>query len=133
MLKEQKDNLPAVLLDIARLIGDDKALTLASSVGGCNFHVPTTEKAGKNRKLLIDLVGEAATDKIIAYYGGDRLYIPNCKAALTNIRNNDFCRDVKLAIEQGQTKTAALKQAAIKYGFSERWGYNLLSKANNAN
>lgn len=67
----------------------------------------------------------------MAHYGGERLYIPRCKSALTKIRDNQFFADITTAIANGNNKTAAIQQAAIKYGFSERWGYNLLSKASN--
>lgn len=126
-----QEQLPQVVLDISDLIGYDKALLLTERLGGRDFAVPLGDKASDNLATLIAAIGDKAANDFMAHYGGERLYIPRCKSALTKMRDNQFYADIASAIAKGTKKTAAIQQSAMKYGFSERWGYHLLSKASN--
>lgn len=123
--------LPEAVADIASVIGHSKALILIDNLGGRVFSVPMGNLASNNKNILISLIGDKAANDFMGHYGGESLYIPQCKQTLTNIRNDQFCADVATSIANGNNKTSAIQQLAMQYGFSERWGYNLLSKANN--
>lgn len=126
-----QEQLPQVVLDISDLIGYDKALLLTEKLGGRDFAVPLGDKTSDNLTTLMAAIGDKAANEFISVYGGERLYIPRCKSALTKIRDHQFCDDIASAVANGKMKTTAIQQLAMKYGFSERWGYHLLSKASN--
>jgi hypothetical protein len=128
-----QEQLPDVALEIADLIGYDKALLLFESLGGRDFPVPVGNRPSDNKAMLVTAIGDKAANTFMAHYGGERLYIPRCKNALTKIRDYKFCDDIATAIANGKTKTSAIQIIALKHGISERWGYKLLSKASKEN
>lgn len=122
-----KQHLPDSMLDIVEAIGWNAALTLVDQIGGIEFRFPDGILASKRKNWLIELIGEQPAAKLMRIYGGTRLYIPRCRAALLELRNHHFSQDMQQLIEQGFSKTAAVQQLAPRYQISERWAYRILA------
>lgn len=88
------DNLPASLRQIIDLVGLAPALALVQSFSGNVIQVPIGARpGGKMRERLSALMGEDAAEKMIAAYGGERLAIPRCVAALRDTRDRQIIAD----------------------------------------
>lgn len=119
--------LPDIVNHISALIGYRSALKLIQAIGGIDLVVPTGELNSSTAVLLINAVGDDDALTLMQAYGGERLYIPRCHAAMTQLRNKSFCQSVASAVTSGTTQTAAIHQYAPQYGFTERWAYVVLS------
>jgi hypothetical protein len=72
------DRLPGVLQEIAELIGEAKALEIASRAGGTRIYFPAT--AG-DKHWLVECIGRDAADKLCGHFAvggrrGQRIEIP---------------------------------------------------------
>ena len=123
-----KEQVPESILEIADVIGYEKTLLLVDRLGGLDFSVPVGSKESYNKQMLINAIGEDSALTFMKYYGGARVYIPRCQTALISMRNKKFYSDIKTAVEKGESKSFAVQSLSHEYGFSERWGYKLLSK-----
>lgn len=75
------------------------------------------------------LLGEKQTQAPLAIYGGARLYIPRCEAALRELRNCRFREDVRAMVEQqGVSQKVAVQCLIGQYGITERWAYEILNR-----
>lgn len=122
--------LPDVILDIAKLIGYRVALQLVQAMGGFDFAVPIAATGGRYYQLLLDAVGDIAAKLLIQEYGGERLYIPRCHAAFTQLRNQEFRAAVVAAVVAGEVQRTAIRRYAPQFGFTERWAYTVLREEN---
>ena len=122
------EQLPDVITDIAALIGYSNALLIVQSLGGIDFNIPKGSNESRRAQTLVDIVGQEAAHKIMKAFGGAKLYIPRCQAAMTYVRNKEFCAAIDLAKARGMSQTAAIEKYAPQHGFSERWAYVVLSR-----
>lgn len=107
------DNLPRSVRDIIELVGVAPALALVHAFPGNILKVPTgAREDGQVRARLIDLMGEAAAVQFMSTYGGERLTIPRCHAALRDERDRRIIGDY-----DSGTSVPAL---AVKYQLTER-------------
>lgn len=117
--------VPDTVYEIANLIGLENTLLLIEKFGGVYLEIP--KKLNSMRaKWLIDTVGTQATKVLLKNYGGGFVYIPKCHALLTELRNRQFCEMVHQLMSQGISQTVAVQTTAPEFGFSERWGVELL-------
>lgn len=119
--------LPAIVLEIAELIGLPNALILCEKLGGLDFDVPVHEKA-RHADLLVGLVGKTATIAMIERFAGERIYIPRCHDYMIAIRNQSFIDAVHGMMEKGVKQKQAIQQLAPQFGFTERWAYEILNR-----
>lgn len=120
--------LPDAVADIADIIGLNKTLLLVQKLGGVDFAIPMGNLQWSSEQLLIDAIGESAAAELMTAYGGERLYIPRCQAACIKLRNHEFRVAIEMMVASGKTQTAAIRQYAPQYGFTERWAYKILSE-----
>lgn len=72
---------------------------------------PDMEELPESTRELIDLIGYAATLRLIAYYGGTSLYVPKYESAFRRIRERrvlgdfDGCNHKSLARRYGLSET----------------------------
>lgn len=123
--------LPDIVNAISVLIGYRSALKLIQAIGGINLLMPTGELHSSTAALLINAVGKNDALMLMKAYGGERMYIPRCHAAMTQLRNQEFCKKVAVMVEKGDTQTAAIHLYAPQYGFTERWAYVVLRAESN--
>ncbi|MDK4595563.1 Mor transcription activator family protein, partial [Kingella kingae] len=71
--------------------------------------------------LLHEAIGKPQTEKLLAVFGGDVMYIPRCQLALQRLRNQRFRADYAALTDNGKTsKAMALLQLLPKYQISNR-------------
>lgn len=120
--------LPAIVIEIAELIGLPNALTLCEKLGGLDFDVPVHETA-RHAEWLVSLVGKTATIAMIERFAGERIYIPRCHDYMIAIRNQSFIDAVHGMMEKGVKQKQAIQQLAPQFGFTERWAYEILGRS----
>lgn len=120
--------LPEQARQIAALIGVAPALQLVERLGGTTFPVAKrANRIGEARfAILEDVVGIQAAEQLTAYYGGTKLYIPNCKDALRRVRNADMIREFDRRITQGETARDVVFDLAIRYRLADRVVWDIL-------
>lgn len=119
--------LPAIVWDIAELIGMPNALILCENIGGLDFDVPVSE-VSRNAEWLVSLIGQVATIALIERFAGERIYIPRCCDYMVAIRNQSFIDVLHRHMETGMSQKQAIQQLAPQFGFTERWAYEILNR-----
>lgn len=72
------NDVPGILAEIARLVGDDAAERLAVARGGQTLHVPGARTLTETHDL-VKILGERRAHMISAAYAGESLYIPRAR------------------------------------------------------
>lgn len=121
--------LPQAVLELVDVIGYEASIKLVQTFGGLDVHVPVGRLESGNLARLNETIGELAAEALMAVYGGARLYVPKCDAALIALRNQRFCQAVEEAVSLGESKKAAIQALAVEFGITERWGYDILARA----
>lgn len=105
--------LPQSIQELSDLIGLPATLAMVKAYGGVDLKVPVrTRSGGKTRGDLIALLGTVATERLILNYGGERLAVARCAAALRHQRNIEIIA----AYDAGQMPA----RLARAYGMTER-------------
>lgn len=114
-------NLPKSIRDLVELIGLPATLTLVKAYGGIYLKVPVGVRAdGATRARLVGMLGEEAAEKLIRTYGGERVAIARCEAALRDERDRRI-----IAEYDANTSAATL---ALREGMTERNIRNILKR-----
>lgn len=122
-------NLPESVVQIADIIGLSAAEQLVRAIGGTRFKFGKGRRDSPRLKLLHNTIGHEATEKLLAVFGGDTLYIPRCQIALQRLRNQRFRADFAALTHDGQTsKAMALLQLCPQYGISNRTADKILQE-----
>lgn len=120
--------LPSLIVEIAQLVGYEKALIFIKALGGTSFTMPTGKNRSDAEKMLLELLGETSAKMLMKRFGGERFYVPTCKPMWRDMRNQAFIEEIDKATKTGMSQATAIRVYAIKYGFSERWAYEILTK-----
>ncbi len=128
-LQDNDNLLPSIITHMMEIIGYQNTQKLINGLGGSNFDMPDyrTDNS-QNKQILIDLIGQQATTELIKVFSGERVYIPKCHSELARLRNRRFCQAVQADIDNGLTKTQAIKQQARQFNITERWGRMLANR-----
>lgn len=83
--------------DFVDLIGLDAAVKLFDALGGTEYPFPkgaNNNPDGAARfEALTNIVGLSAACALVRVYGGDAVYIPNCRYVRTRARNQLIVRE----------------------------------------
>ncbi len=90
--------------------------------------MPKGVENSEREAVLVNALGQETAQVLMQIYGGSRLYIPRCQLAMTELRNQAFFAEIERDISRGSSQTAAIQHHAPRFGFTERWAYELLSK-----
>lgn len=128
-LEQVTELLPPAVVQIADLIGFPATEQLLSAFGGTTFPIGKGLRAmGANRAALLrDTIGDEKTHLLIKNFGGEVLYLPRCDRALRELRNRRFLAEFSEVRDQGASSLMAMTLLCPKYGFSDRFGWQLLS------
>ena len=128
-LEQVTELLPSAVIQIADLIGFPATEQLLSAFGGTTFPIGKGLRAmGASRAALLrDTIGDDKTQLLIKNFGGEVLYLPRCDRALRELRNRRFLAEFAEAREQGSSSLMAMTFLCPKYGFSDRFGWQLLA------
>lgn len=107
---------PEIVDILETILGVDaaKKLMCAKGIAGCSITIPLGRKgrSSKTHDLLVNTVGEEAKEKIIAHFGGERIYIPRDHFGQIASRN----RQIVLSYEKGNS----VCDIAADFGMSDR-------------
>lgn len=130
-LEQVKSLLPETVLDIAELIGFPATASLIKMLGGTTIPFGKGVRAVGARRMgvLRDAVGEENTLILTRHFGGQPpVYLPRCNSALRELRNRSFIVEFEALRDQGLSSLRLMTELCPKYGFSDRFGWELLSK-----
>ncbi len=128
---------PRTAVDLCRVIGLDGAAKLITAWGGAVWDVPGRvgggNRAGRIRYAqLAELVGEPAADRLIGYWGGSPLAIPNLKEVIWS-RTQDKIRAEydRLTLREGYSGRDACFALAIEFRVTNKAILNAINKPDN--
>lgn len=127
-LSEFADSLPESVQNIVDVIGLADTEKLVKAVGGTRFKFGKGKHETARLKLLQQTIGTAQTEKLLAVFGGDVMYIPRCQLALQKLRNRRFRAAYAELTQQGVSKAMALLQLCPEYGISQRTADGILKE-----
>jgi len=129
-LEDVRELLPAVVLELADLIGYRHTLTLIERLGGVTFPVGKNIRHSGNRRadVLADTLPDSAVAHVVARFGGESLYIPRCAAALRELRNRRFLVEYHALRGRGESGRFALMLLCPRFGFSDRYAQRLIAR-----
>lgn len=122
------DYLPESIQEIVGVIGLADTEKLVKAVGGTRFKFGKGKQETARLKLLQQTIGETQTEKLLAVFGGDVMYIPRCQLALQKLRNQRFRAAFDDLIANGTSKAMALLQLCPEYGISQRTADSILKE-----
>lgn len=111
---------PRTARDLMRVAGLEAAAALIHARRGTCLRIPI-HVGGGQYALLQEIVGDPAAQRIVAYWSGTVLAVPNCKEAM-EVRDKDRMRADfdHLTLQLGYNSTEAITELALKYGSSYR-------------
>ncbi|MBF0273459.1 MAG: hypothetical protein HQL98_15530 [Magnetococcales bacterium] len=83
--------IPDSLQELVRVVGAEGALRLVAGFGGLTLALPTRLKPDGD---LVRLLGWETAEALVAWGGGDRIYIPRAERALRCLRDQEIRRRV---------------------------------------
>lgn len=119
--------LPEQIIELSEIIGLNATLNMVEHLGGLSFDVPSTLDT-KNGKWLSSIIGIDNAKKLIAYYGGDSLYVNNCDALRIHLRNAALVSAIFAKMETGTSRHRAVQETAPEFGITERRAYDILKQ-----
>ena len=128
---------PRTAADLVRVAGLEGAAAIISAWGGQEWPVPRrvgggNPKGQRRYAHLCEVAGEPVAQRIIAWCGGARLQVPNCKEVLWS-RNQDLIRTEfdALTSVHGYSSPEAVFELGIKYGVTGKAIENVLKRPDN--
>ncbi|MCX8962155.1 hypothetical protein EHW64_13690 [Erwinia psidii] len=133
-LEQARALLPDTVIEIAELIGYPATERLLKALGGTTLPIGKGLKAvGSVRaQLLNDAVGEENAKRLIHHFDKSFIYLPRCDRALRHLRNRAFLDEYAALYAGGKSSLLVMTMLCPKYGFSDRYGWELLQNARRA-
>lgn len=104
--------------DVQRLIGLTAFLKLSDTYGGTDIKIPNCDSGAQFRELVA-IIGIENTSKLIAVYGGDRLYVSNGMKPRLTLRNEAIRTEFDSKTKT-LSATEAIRQLSLSYHLSNR-------------
>lgn len=121
------DLLPPTLKDFALAIGLEATMVILDRFGGLDVLIPK-QPSGTVYEHLVAAIGKTKAAALVAGFGGERFYINRCESLKRLIRDQLFIEQLHTLMETGMNQTQAIKELAILFDISERYGYEILRK-----
>ncbi|MER3383302.1 hypothetical protein [Pectobacterium aroidearum] len=120
--------LPEICGDIINLIGINQAVKLFKAFGGTTFPIGKGVKylGGTRASALRTILTDEEIKKLQQYFLGEILYLPRCDRFFREVRNRNFLNEFAAMRQTGATGAACMATLTPKYGFSDRYGWQLL-------
>ncbi|MGL4856099.1 Mor transcription activator family protein [Plesiomonas sp.] len=121
--------LPESVQTLVAVIGYPATIRLIEALGGTTLHARTSERrsrTGGPYALLGDILTDSEVNSLMHHVGGAAFYIPRCDSVLRKVRNARFVADIAKAKATGSSCRKAMATLCPKYGFSDRYGWQLL-------
>lgn len=113
--------LPESIKAMIATLGEPIAWLLVEHFGGLSLKVPLGSRTGGLlTRRLIEVLGEADARRVMETYGGEIVYIPACRAALRDVRDQ--------RIIDGYAGGASVAQLAAQHQLSARQVEKILKR-----
>ncbi len=126
--EELLSNLPDVAKEIISQIGVNAAMKLFKNFGGATFPIGKGIRylGGTHAMALRTILTEDEIKRLQCYFSGEILYLPRCDRLLREVRNRKFLREFAEMRSSGATTAQCMSVLPPKFGFSDRYGFQLL-------
>jgi Mor family transcriptional regulator len=94
---DAESKLPRIAREIYQMIGLDGLVVMVNRWGGVHMDFPTSESNFEKSKIvqeLADEIGMGDAFKVARHFQGTRLHMPQCTAALIEVRNAQIRQDL---------------------------------------
>lgn len=126
-LELAKQHLPAIVCEIADIIGFPATEALVKAIGGTSFDFGVGLRKTERLDILYRAIGEQKTHQLLSVFRGCREYIPRCEKALRLLRNTRFKNEfLQLTELDGKGTRMALQVLCPKYSISDRAAYEII-------
>lgn len=115
---------PAVLQEIAGIVGGSAAYTLSANYGG-----QTIQITGKTRRDLAAMLGDQAAGKLAFHFRDASIYVPMDRKATIAARNAEIIRSFGDITRAGQSARSAVVALSKKHTLTERHVWRVLKRA----
>lgn len=109
--------LPAMLLELAEIVGRENAMKVASAAGGTRVYIPLPSRLNNDHRLVA-CVGRHNAEKIATHFatrGGIHINIPRMGGAYSELRRT-VARRVQDLDDEGKSS----REIALIVGISQR-------------
>lgn len=120
--------LPAAVQDMADRLGASKALRIAAALSGLTVDIPKGQCERAVNALRNALGSEELAADLMAAYGGEKLYLPNCARAERAVRDIEIHRAAEAGLANGRSMNTVVDSLAQKYRLSDRRIWGILKK-----
>lgn len=123
------------IAELVELIGLAATLELIRAKGGTSLRIPLgiTAHGREEREKLVDIVGREEATRLIGRYGGTVLYVPSCRQAFVDTRDQAINRERDELARKGLTERALVSVLALRHGLSDRQVWRILKKTGPVN
>ena len=118
---EQQPNVLSIYL------GEEAAEAIINKIGGWSLRIPVSTGTTESQRL-IEYIGLELTEKLIQFFGGEYLYIPNEYFTKVDEKHQQIKQLVRDLMLKGKDRTRAIQKAAKEFSISERQVRRILSK-----
>lgn len=129
-LEQVRDQLPAVVLEIADAVGMSAALQLVEELGGTSWEF--AKGANRNGRIkvaaLADIIGDEAAQRLTERVKGNNIYIPRCAVALRRLRDLEINQQFVQAVREGVSANTVVADLARTNRLSDRQIWNILKQ-----
>lgn len=120
----------ATARDLVSVIGLSATLRLIEAKGGLSIRIPLgiTAPGQVLRDAFVQIIGLEATTHLIGQYGGTMLYVPSCRQARVDSRDQAINRERDRLAKEGRSERGLVDELARQYGLSSRHVWRILKK-----
>lgn len=121
--------------ELVELIGLAATIELIRAKGGTSLRIPLgiTAHGQEEREKLVGIVGREEATRLIGRYGGTVLYVPSCRQAFVDTRDQAINRERDELARKGLTERALVSVLALRHGLSDRQVWRILKKSGPVN
>lgn len=123
--------LPESVVQMVDLIGLRRTLDLVDRLGGITFPfaLAKTRRGMLRFEMIAEIVGVDAANEITRVYGGERLSIPKCAAALREQLHRELRGEFDRLTAAGHSAIASVATLARQYRYTDRHVWRILKEA----
>lgn len=127
---------PRTAAELIRVAGLEAAAGLIAAWPGQEFPIPKVVGGGNRHgerrwEQLVEIVGEVAAKRIVAWGPGSKLCIPNCKEVIWADAQDKIRTEYDGLITQGYSSPEAVFELGIKWRVTGTTVENIVKRPNN--
>ncbi|MBA5605854.1 hypothetical protein H3H36_10830 [Duganella sp. FT3S] len=113
MMQTDFSHLPMSAQKLIAVIGLPATLRLVDACGGNSVNLYHSERS---LERMAEVVGRAAAEKLLKFYGNAPFTVPLCHSALRHVRNREVLAEFdKLTMQEGMSARMAVAQITRRF------------------